>query len=111
MAVQEYRKINRNSRSKYGNTKVELDGHVFDSIAESKYYQQLKWLQEHVEILFFRMQPRYLLQDAFEKDGKKHRRIDYVADFKVHHKDGSIEVIDVKGFKTDIFRMKEKNVS
>lgn len=109
MSLAEYRKIRKPKRkSKYGNRKVEVDGHVFDSNAESKYYQQLKWLEEHGEILFFRLQPRYRLQDGFEKDGKKHRPIDYIADFEVHHLDGSIEVVDVKGVLTDVFKIKQK---
>ncbi|MEK3887748.1 DUF1064 domain-containing protein [Bacillus sp. FSL K6-3431] len=108
MTVDQYREVSKPKRSKYGNKKTTLDGIVFDSKAEAKYYQQLKWLQECKEILFFRTQLRYLLQEAFEKNGKTHRKIEYVADFEVHRKDGSIEVIDVKGVKTDVFRMKEK---
>lgn len=108
MTVDQYRKASKPKRSKYGNKKTTLDGIVFDSKAEAKYYQQLKWLQECKEILFFRTQPRYLLQESFEKDGKTHRKIEYVADFEVHRKDGSIEVIDVKGAETDVFKMKEK---
>jgi len=94
MTVQEYRKIRR-PRSKYRNKKVEIDRHVFDSIAESKYYEQLKWLEANKQILFFQIQPRYLLQEAFEKGGKTHRKIEYIADFEVHNTDGSIEVVDV----------------
>jgi Protein of unknown function (DUF1064) len=94
--------------SKYNSKKVELDNHIFDSQLEARYYQQLKWLQEHEQILFFRLQPRYLLQEAFEKDGKKFRRIDYLADFEVHHLDGSIEVIDIKGMETEAFKLKRK---
>ncbi len=108
MTIDQYRKVSKSRRSKYGNKKVELDGYVFDSVAESKYYQQLKWLEEHKEILFFRIQPRYLLLDAFEKDGKRHRRMDYIADFEIHHNDGSIEVVDVKGALTQVFRIKQK---
>ncbi|WP_432806485.1 DUF1064 domain-containing protein [Lederbergia lenta] len=108
MTVEQYRKASKPKRSKYGNKQTTVDGFVFDSKAEAKYYQQLKWLQECKEILFFRMQPRYLLQEAFEKDGKTHRKIEYVADFEVHRKDGSIEVIDVKGVETDVFKMKAK---
>ncbi|HBZ09147.1 MAG TPA: hypothetical protein DEO65_04555 [Bacillus bacterium] len=108
MSVAEYRKIKRKPRSKYKNRKREIDGIVFDSVAESKYYEQLKWLEANKQILFFRIQPRYLLQEAFEKDGKTHRKIDYIADFEIHHKDGTIEVVDVKGVKTDVFRIKEK---
>lgn len=108
MTVAEYKRVSRSRKSKYGNRKVELDGHVFDSVAESKYYQQLKWLEANKQINFFRCQPRYRLQDGFEKAGKKHRPIDYIADFEIHHIDGSIEVVDVKGALTDVFRLKQK---
>jgi len=94
--------------TKYKSKKIELDGHVFDSQIEARYYQQLKWLQEHKQILFFRLQPRYLLQEAFTKNGKLHRKIEYVADFEVHHLDGSIEVVDVKGMETEAFKIKKK---
>lgn len=109
MTVEQYRKrVAKPKRSKYGNRKVELDGHVFDSRAEAKYYQHLKLLEKAGEIHFFRLQPRYLLQDSFKKGGRTHRRIDYIADFEVHHKDGSIEVVDVKGHITDVFKIKQK---
>lgn len=107
MTAKQYRNMGR-QRSKYRNKKVQLDGHTFDSKAEARYYQQLKLMERAGEILFFRLQPRYRLLDGFEKHGKKHRPIDYVADFEVHHKDGSIEVVDIKGYKTDVFRIKEK---
>jgi hypothetical protein len=96
------------SATKYKSKKVEIDGHVFDSKIEARYYEQLKWLQEHNQILFFRLQPRYLLQEAFQKNGKTFRKIEYIADFEVHHLDGSIEVVDVKGYETEAFRLKRK---
>ena len=96
------------SATKYKSKKVEIDGHVFDSKIEARYYEQLKWLQEHNQILFFRIQPRYLLQEAFQKNGKTYRKIEYIADFEVHHLDGSIEVIDVKGMETEAFKIKRK---
>lgn len=109
MTMEQYRKISKSKpKSKYGNKKVEIDGHVFHSIAESKYYLQVKWLLENKQILLYRLQPRYRLLDGFEKHGKKHRPIDYVADFEIHKLDGSIEVIDVKGAITDVFRIKQK---
>jgi hypothetical protein len=94
--------------SKYGSQKVEAEGMVFDSKIEYRYYQQLKWLEANKQILFFRLQPRYLLQEAFEKNGKKYRRIDYLADFEIHNLDGSIDVVDVKGFCTPVFELKRK---
>ena len=94
--------------SKYNNKVVQMDGYTFDSSAEAKYYEQLKWAQEHKQILFFRLQPRYQLQEAFTKNGTTFRKIDYIADFEIHNLDGSIEVIDVKGVETDVFKIKRK---
>jgi len=34
----------------------------------------------------------------------------YLADFKVIYKDKHIEIVDVKGFRTDIYRLKKKLV-
>jgi len=109
ITAKEYRKLTkRRTKSKYGNKKVKIDGLTFDSKAEALFYSELKIRQKTGEILFFRVQPRYRLLDGFEKDGKRHRPIDYIADFEIHHKDGSIEVVDVKGFKTEVFKIKEK---
>ncbi len=95
-------------KSKYGSKKITIDGITFDSKAEARYYKQLKWLQENNQILFFRIQPRYLLQEAFKKNGIAYRKIEYVADFEVHKLDGSIEVVDIKGVETEAFRIKQK---
>lgn len=94
--------------SKYRAKKVEMDGIKFDSKLEAKYYLELKTMQENERILFFRIQPRYILQEPFEKNGKKYRKLEYVSDFEIHHVDGSIEVIDVKGFETEAFKIKKK---
>lgn len=96
------------TKSKYGNKKVLIDGHVFDSIIESKYYEQVKWLKATGGITSFSLQPRYLLQDSFRKDGQLHRKIEYIADFEVIHIDKTIEVIDVKGMITADFAIKRK---
>jgi hypothetical protein len=94
--------------SKYNAKTVELDGYIFDSKLEARYYELLKEKQKNNEILFFRVQPIYQLQETFKKYNKTFRRIDYIADFEVHHLDGSIEVIDVKGFRTQTFNIKRK---
>ena len=96
------------TKTKYNSKKIELDGHVFDSKAEARYYEELKLQQEQSKILFFRLQPRYELQESFKKSGKLHRKIEYVADFEIHHLDGYIETIDVKGFETTDFAIKRK---
>src|SRR5690606_6413793 len=109
ITAREYR--NLKTKSKYGNKKVKIDSLTFDSKAEAIYYSKLKKMHERGEILFFRVQPRYRLLDGFEKDGKRHRPIDYIADFEVHHKDGSIEVVDIKGYKTDVLDRKSTRLN
>jgi hypothetical protein len=96
------------AETKYHSKKVTIGDITFDSKIEAKYYEQLKWLEANKEILFFRVQPRYLLQEAFEKNGKKIRKIEYIADFEIHNLDGSIEVIDVKGMELEAFKIKKK---
>lgn len=103
-----FRKVQDFMTAKYHNKRTTIDGITFDSKAEANYFLQLKWLQDNKQILFFRLQPSYLLQESFDKYGKKFRRIDYKADFEVHHLDGSIEVIDVKGVETEAFKIKRK---
>lgn len=94
--------------SKYRNKKTVVDNITFDSQAESIYYSQLKWLKQAKQIKDFKLQPRYILQDGFKKNGKAFRSIEYKADFEVHNSDGTIEVIDIKGAITKEFAIKRK---
>lgn len=95
--------------SKYGAKQTEIDGIVFDSKLESRYYIFLKEKKKNKEIKDFELQPKFLLQGAFtRKDGKKILPIHYIADFKVMHNNGEIEIVDVKGVETSDFKIKKK---
>lgn len=94
--------------SKYNARKASVNGIVFDSKLEGDYYLMLKEKLENGEIRTFERQPVFLLQDKFKKNGKTFRKIEYKADFKIIHNDGSIEIVDVKGFETPEFRLKRK---
>jgi hypothetical protein len=96
-------------RNKYGNRKVEVDGHRFDSVAESLRYQELKLLLHAGEISDLVLQPKYTLQHAFECDGKRVRAIYYIADFEyIDTALGEIITEDVKGVETAVFKIKHK---
>lgn len=95
-------------KAKYGNKKTQVDGIWFDSKAEARYYIYLKAQKQQGLIKDFTLQPRFLLQEAFKKGGKTHRKLEYVADFKITHLDDSIEIVDVKGAVTKEFAIKEK---
>jgi len=96
------------ANSKYGNRKTMVDGITFDSQAEAKYYEQLKWLKYGKQIKDFKLQPRFLLQESYKKNGKTVRKIEYIADFQIHNLDGSVEIVDVKGHETTEFLLKKK---
>lgn len=108
MSAKDFRKMNSKKRPKYGNKKTVVDNITFDSQAEAIYYNQLKWLKQAKQIKNFKLQPRYILQEAFTKNGKHFRKIEYVADFEVHKLDGSVEVVDIKGIETKEFAIKRK---
>lgn len=94
--------------TKYNARKTVINGIQFDSKAEGQYYIILKDKQRRGEIESFTLQPKFLLQEGFEKNGKKYRPITYKADFEIVHNDGSLEIVDVKGFVTKEFAIKLK---
>lgn len=93
--------------SKYRNKKVKIDMFVFDSIAESRRYKELAILEKAGHIKELKLQPKFLLQESFKKNGKTYRKIEYIADFQYIENNKTI-VEDVKGKETDVFKLKHK---
>lgn len=94
--------------SKYHAVKTAIGGRIFDSRLEARRYQELLYLVKAGEVRDIECQPRFLLQEAFKKNGKTYRKIEYVADFRVTYKDGHVEIEDCKGIKTEAFKLKAK---
>lgn len=94
--------------NKYNNKQVKIDGYNFDSKAEAVYYSGLKKRQAAGEITSFELQPRFTLQPAFTKNGKKFKAITYSADFMIYLPNGDVEVVDIKGMVTQTFAVKKK---
>ena len=96
-------------QSKYGNKGTIIDGIHFSSQKEGLRYIELKRLQQAGIVKEFEMQPKFLLQETFRKNGKLIRAIYYIADFRVLYADGHEEIEDVKGrFMTELFKIKWK---
>ena len=96
-------------RSKYKAKKVIVDGITFDSKKEARRYQELKLLERAGVIKDLSLQPNFLLQDKFKYKGKTERKIEYIADFQYYIiKDKKWVIEDVKGFKTDVYKLKKK---
>lgn len=93
--------------NKYKNQKVEYKGIKFDSVKEANRYFVLKDMEKRGEIESLELQPKFDLLNAFIYEGRKQRKITYIADFK-YLKDGRIVVEDVKGMKTEVYKIKRK---
>ena len=99
------------SRNKFSAKKVIIDGITFDSQKEARRYNELRLLERAGEIKDLELQPRFLLQDAFKRAGKTHRKIEYVADFRYTNASGEQIVEDVKSPPTrkhPVYRLKKK---
>lgn len=94
-------------KSKYHAEKTEVDGIRFDSKKEADRFARLKLLEKAGVIKDLKLQPRFELQEPFICDGKKERKIEYVADFQ-YECGGKIIVEDVKGAKTQVYKLKRK---
>lgn len=102
------------TRTKYGNKKVDIDGHTFDSKKEAKYYIFLRDLQSKALIRDLKMQVPFELLPAIYEEETIHlktkdkvvkkcvqKAVHYVADFVyTDSRSGSIEVVDVKSEAT-----------
>ena len=93
--------------SKYGNKKTIADGITFDSKKESERYLVLKDMLMHDEIEDLQIQPKFLLQESFKYKNETIRKIYYIADFS-YKKEGILIVEDVKGKRTDVYKLKRK---
>lgn len=91
-----------------GKAKRTYDGILFASEMECNYYKYLLELQTEGKVVSIELQPKYLLQEKFVKNGKKYNKIEYVSDFLVTYSDGLKKTIDVKGQMTPDFKLKLK---
>lgn len=82
----------------------------FDSNKERDYYLILKDREKRGEIRFLNRQYKIEIQPAFtDSKGNKIRAITYRADFYFYDRiRKSWRIIDVKGFKTDVYKLKYK---
>lgn len=89
--------------------KRSCDGHVFASVLEMRYYQEVvvPGIADG-NILHYELQKPYLLQEGFSYRGMAVRPVVYVADFYLVYADGTEEVIDTKGMADSVAKLKRK---
>ena len=96
--------------SKYRAVKTTIDGVTFASKKEAARYVELKLCEKYGVISNLELQPKYVLIGKFTtRSGEKIRELAYVADFRyVDSTTGDTIVEDVKGMKTDVYKIKRK---
>lgn len=85
------------ARSKYFAKKTEYNGVVYDSAKEAQRAWELDMLLKTGQITNLRRQVRFKLSVCT-----------YIADFVYETKEGEQVVEDVKGYKTEIYKLKQK---
>lgn len=91
--------------NKYKNHKVE----GFDSKKERDRYYRLKAMENAGEISELETQVKFELIPSQRINGRvAERACYYVADFVYKDKAGNVHVEDVKGFKTETYKLKRK---
>lgn len=101
--------VGKSKENKYHNIKTTYDDITFDSRKESQVYARLKAMERFGLIKDLELQVEYELMPKFELNGKTYRKTTYIADFRYFsNEDNKIHMIDVKGVKTDVYKLKKK---
>ena len=93
-------------RSKYNNVRVRWKDRWFDSIYEMNAAKKLDAMRKAKSSRDRVVNVEY--QVKFPIIMNKAKICDYVADFVVEFADGHIDVIDAKGVRTSVYRLKQK---
>jgi len=92
----------RNKRNKYGSSKQTYNGYSYDSKLEASYAQELDWLIKAGEV------KKWERQHKISIDINGVHITNYYIDFKVYFTDGRIEYHEVKGWPSEVWRLKFK---
>lgn len=107
MEIPEYKKTLKKG-NKYGSKKTNYNGRIFDSKREAEFAKHLQYLKHARNLADRVVDIQY--QVSYTIKIKNTHICKYIADFVVIYGDGQREVIDVKGFKTAIYKLKKRLV-
>lgn len=103
--------LSKPKKSKYGNKRVQIDGIWFDSIKEGNRYRFLKARLDAGEISHLELQPKFKLVSGttpvrFDSGRQATYKADFAYfDYSLPERQRVIE--DVKGMKTDVYKLKK----
>lgn len=92
----------RNAKNKYRSVSTIYEGRQYHSKAEAAYAAELDLRKKAKQILSWEPQVKVSL------DVNGYHISNYYVDFLVNYSDGTIEYVEVKGFETEVYRLKKK---
>ena len=97
-------------KNKYKNEITYYKDIRFSSKKEMQRYKDLELLESTHYICGLELQKKFLLQEGYiNAEGKKRRPVYYIADFYYYdYIDNKWVVEDVKGVRTDVYKLKKK---
>lgn len=99
-----YRVIKGN---KFNAKRSEYGGYIYDSRMEAAYAKDLDLRKKGKDIKDWERQFK-LEMWAYDKDGEPKIKMTHRVDFRIHHNDGSYELVEVKGVETQDYRTRRK---
>lgn len=100
--------VKGSSGNKYGAKKtVANDGIKRDSKYEASVADELYLRKKTGDILDYDNQFKVEMW-AYDQNGKKAMKVTHKVDFRIHHKDGSFELLEAKGVETSDYKMRRK---
>ena len=97
-----------NKSNKYHAVKTSYNGIKYDSKKEARFAQELDLRIKAGDVKYYERQPSFILQPSYKIGKRTIRDIRYIADFKIYHNDGRVEIVDCKGMKTRDYLLKKK---
>jgi hypothetical protein len=88
--------------NKYNNVKKNYNGYIYMSKKEAAYAQELDLRKKAKDIVDWKKQVKIRL------DSNGAHICNYYIDFEIEHNDGLIEFVEIKGFETELWRLKWK---
>ena len=89
-------------RQKYNAKKTEYNGKLYDSKREAQHAAKLDLLIKAGEVT------KYETQHIIHLEVNNKKLCKYIVDFKVYLSSGLIEYHEVKGYETDVYKLKIK---
>ena len=99
--------IGKRTNNKYGAKRTEFKGKLYDSKYEAGVAAELDLRKRAKEILDYDTQ--YKVEIAvYRADGTPAFYVNHKVDFRIHHKDGSYELLEAKGVETVDYKWRRK---